>query len=70
MRSLEEQKEYFKDLITHYESLIDMKPRNDLVVNFLNFIKEEMYSSKSRLRNIREKEMECIYFAKNYGGIS
>ena len=68
--TIEEQKDYLKDLITHYESLIDMKPRNDLVVHFLEFIEEEMYRIKSRLRNIREKEIECIYFAKHYGGIS
>ena len=54
--TIEEQKDYLKDLITHYESLIDMKPRNDLVIHFLEFIEEEMYRIKSRLRNIREKE--------------
>ena len=70
MRSFEEHTQYLKDLISHYEELIEMKPRNDLVVHFLNFIKEEMYGSKRRLRNIREKEMECIYFAKNFRGIT
>ena len=68
--TFEEQKNYLKDLITHYEELIEMKPRNDLVVHFLNFIKEEMYGSKRRLRNIREKEIECLNFAKNYQGIN
>ena len=47
-----------------------MKPRNALVSSFLNFIKEEKYKSIKRLRNIREKEIECIYFAKNFRGIT
>ena len=70
MRSFEEHKQYLKDLISHYEELIEMKPRNALVRSFLNFIKEELYGSKRRLRNIREKEIECIYWAKNFGGIN
>ena len=47
-----------------------MKPRNALVSSFLNFIKEEKYKSIKRLRNIREKEIECIYFAKTFRGIN
>ena len=70
MRSFEEQKQYLKDLISHYEELIEMKPRNPLVSSFLNFIKEEKYKSIRRLRNIREKEIECIYFTKTYRGIT
>ena len=70
MRSFEEHKQYLKDLISHYEELIEMKPRNALVSNFLNFIKEEKYKSIRKLRNIREKEIEIIYWAKNFGGIN
>ena len=70
MRSFEEHKQYLKDLISHYEELIEMKPRNALVSNFLNFIKEEKYKSIRKLRNIREKEIECIYFAKTFRGIN
>ena len=70
MRSFEEHKQYLKDLISHYEELIEMKPRNPLVSNFLNFIKEEKYRCIRKLRNIREKEIECIYFAKTYRGIT
>ena len=70
MRSFEEHKQYLKDLISHYDELIEMKPRNALVSSFLNFIKEELYGSKRRLRNIREKEIECIYWARNFGGIN
>ena len=70
MRSFEEQKHYLKDLISHYEELIEMKPRNSLVSNFLNFIKEEKYKNIRRLRNIREKELECNYFAKTYKGFN
>ena len=70
MRSFEEQKQYLKDLISHYEELIEMKPRNSLVSNFLNFIKEEKYKNIRRLRNIREKELECNYFAKTYKGFN
>jgi len=66
MKSLVEQKEYLKALISHYDDLIELKPRNHLVSIFLNFIKEEKYTTKRKLRNIREKEIECIYFAKNY----
>ena len=69
MRTLEEQKKYLRDLISHYEELIDIKPRSQFIIDFLDFIKEELYGSKRRLRNIREKEMECIYFAKNFRGI-
>ena len=70
MRSFEEQKQYLKDLISHYEELIEMKPRNSLVSNFLNFIKEEKYKNIRRLRNIREKELECNYFAKTSRGFN
>ena len=70
MRSFEEHKQYLKDLISHYEELIEMKPRNNLVSNFLNFIKEEKYKNIRRLRNIREKELECNYFAKTYKGFN
>ena len=70
MRTLEEQKKYLRGLISHYEELIEMKPRNNLVSNFLNFIKEEKYKNIRRLRNIREKELECNYFAKTYRGFN
>ena len=70
MRSFEEHTQYLKDLISHYEELIEMKPRNALVSNFLNFIKEEKYKSIRKLRNIREKEIEIIYWAKNFKGIT
>ena len=70
MRSFEEHTQYLKDLISHYEELIEMKPRNALVSNFLNFIKEEKYKSIKNLRKIREKEIECIYWAKNFKGIN
>ena len=70
MRSFEEHKQYLKDLISHYEELIEMKPRSEFVHDFLNFIKEEKYKSIRRLRNIREKEIECIYFAKTFRGIN
>ena len=66
MKTLGEQKQYLKELISQYDELIDKKPRNYLVSIFLNFIKEEKYSTQRKLRNIREKEIECIYFAKNY----
>ena len=70
MRSFKEQKEYLKDLISQYELLIANKPRNDLVSIFLNFIKDEKFNTKRKLRNIREKEIECIYFAKTFRGIN
>ena len=70
MRSFKEQKEYLKDLISQYDLLIANKPRNDLVSNFLNFIKEEKFNTKRKLRNIREKEIECIYFARTFKGIN
>ena len=66
MRTLEDQKKYLRDLISHYEDLIEMKPRSQFVGDFLGFIKEELYGSKRRLRNIREKEIEIIYWAKNF----
>ena len=66
MKTLGEQKQYLKELISQYDELIDKKPRNYLVSIFLNFIKEEKYSTQRKLRNIREKEIECIYFAKTY----
>ena len=69
MRTLEDQKKYLRELISHYEDLIEMKPRSQFIGDFLDFIKEELYGSKRRLRNIREKEIECIYFAKNFRGI-
>ena len=34
--------------------------------NKYGFIKEELYGSKRRLRNLREKEIEIIYWAKNF----
>ena len=70
MRTLEEQKKYLRGLISHYEDLIEMKPRSQFVGDFLGFIKEELYGSKRRLRNIREKEIECTYWAKNFKGIN
>ena len=70
MRTLEDQKKYLRELISHYEDLIEMKPRSQFIGDFLDFIKEELYGSKRRLRNIREKEVECIYFAKNFRGIN
>ena len=70
MRTLEDQKEYLRDLISHYEDLIEMKPRSQFVWDFLGFIKEELYGSKRKLRNIREKEIEIIYWAKNFKGIT
>ena len=70
MRSFKEQKEYLKDLISQYEELIRNKPRNDLVSNFINFIKEEKFNTQRKLRNIREKEIECIYFARTFKGIN
>ena len=70
MRTLDEQKKYLRELISHYEDLIEMKPRSQFIGDFLDFIKEELYGSKRRLRNIREKEVECIYFAKNFRGIN
>ena len=69
MRTLEDQKKYLRDLISHYEDLIEKKPRSQFIGDFLDFIKEELYGSKRRLRNIREKEVECIYFAKNFRGV-
>ena len=44
LRSFKEQKEYLKDLISHYEDLIRSKPRNQFVSNFLNFIKDEKFN--------------------------
>ena len=70
MRTLEDQKKYLRDLISHYEDLIEMKPRSQFVGDFLGFIKEELYGCKRRLRNIREKEIEIIYCAKNFKGIT
>ena len=70
MRTLEEQKKYLRGLISHYEELIEMKPTNNLVNNFMEFIKEEKYKNLRRLRNIREKELECNYFAKTYKGFN
>tara|TARA_A100001515_G_scaffold111526_1_gene92538 strand:- start:28 stop:240 length:213 start_codon:yes stop_codon:yes gene_type:complete len=70
MRTLEDQKKYLRDLISHYEDLIEMKPRSQFVGDFLGFIKEELYGSKRRLRNLREKEIEIIYWAKNFKGIT
>ena len=70
MRTREDQKKYLRDLISHYEDLIEMKPRSQFVGDFLGFIKEELYGSKRRLRNIREKEIEIIYWAKNFKGIT
>ena len=70
MRTLEDQKKYLRDLISHYEDLIEMKPRSQFVGDFLGFIEEELYGSKRRLRNIREKEIEIIYWAKNFKGIT
>ena len=70
MRSFEQQKEYLKDLISHYEDLIRNKPRNHLVSNFLNFIKDEKFNAQRKLRNIREKEIECLIFAKTFRGIN
>ena len=70
MRTLEDQKKYLRELIMHYEDLIEMKPRSQFIGDFLDFIKEELYGSKRRLRNIREKEMECMYFAKTFRGIT
>ena len=70
MRSFEDHTQYLKDLISHYEELIEMKPRNALVSNFSNFIKEEKYKSIKNLRKIREQEIECTYWAKNFKGIN
>ena len=70
LRSFKEQKEYLKDLISQYEDLIRSKPRNQFVSNFLNFIKDEKFNTQRKLRNIREKEIECIYFAKTFRGIN
>ena len=70
LRSFKEQKEYLKDLISQYENLIRNNPRNQLVSNFLNFIKDEKFNTQRKLRNIREKEIECIYFAKTFKGIN
>ena len=70
LRSFKEQKEYLKDLISHYEDLIRSKPRNQFVSNFLNFIKDEKFNTQRKLRNIREKEIECNYFAKTFRGIN
>tara|TARA_Y100000004_G_C8877998_1_gene396345 strand:- start:400 stop:612 length:213 start_codon:yes stop_codon:yes gene_type:complete len=70
MRTLEDQKKYLRDLISHYEDLIEKKPRSQFIGDFLDFIKEELYGSKRRLRNIREKEIECLYFAKHYQGFN
>ena len=52
MRSFEEHKQYLKDLISHYDELIEMKPRNALVSSFLNFIKDEKYKQmlKDRIK--------------------
>ena len=69
-RSFKEQKEYFKDLLSHYEDLIGSEPKNQFVSNFLNFIKDEKFNTQRKLRNIREKEIECIYFAKTFKGIN
>ena len=70
MGSFKEQKEYLKDLISQYDLLIANKPKNDLVSIFLNFIKDEKFNTQRKLRNIREKEIECIYFAKTFRGIN
>ena len=70
LRSFKEQKEYLKDLISHYEDLIRSKPRNQFVSNFLNFIKDEKFNTQRKLRNIRDKEIECLYFAKTFRGIN
>ena len=70
MGSLKEQKEYLKDLISQYDLLIANKPRNNLVSIFLNFIKDEKFNTQRKLRNIREKEIECLIFAKTFRGIN
>ena len=69
MRSFEEHKQYL-ELICHYEELLHMKPRSEFINDFLDFIREEKYKSIRRLRNIREKEIECMYFAKTFRGIT
>tara|TARA_R100000329_G_C7474934_1_gene167336 strand:+ start:127 stop:345 length:219 start_codon:yes stop_codon:yes gene_type:complete len=70
MRTLEDQKKYLRELICHYEELLHMKPRSEFINDFLDFIREEKYKSIRRLRNIREKEIECMYFAKTFRGIT
>ena len=50
MITLREKKQYLKERIEHYESLITMRPQNDLVSNFSDFIKEELFNSKRKLR--------------------
>ena len=66
MNTFEEQKEYFIGLIESYKQILEKNPKDSFVSPFQNFIKEEKYSTQRKLRNIREKEIECIYFAKNY----
>tara|TARA_B100000287_G_scaffold352726_1_gene342275 strand:- start:246 stop:461 length:216 start_codon:yes stop_codon:yes gene_type:complete len=70
MKTLGEQKQYLKELISHYELLISMDPKNELVKRYSEYIQAELFNSKRKLRNIIEREIEGIYFAKNYQWLS
>ena len=49
MITLREQKQYLKERIEHYESLITMRPQNDLVSNFSDFLNLEFFISMRKL---------------------
>ena len=70
MNTFEEQKEYFIGLIESYKQILEKNPKDSFVSPFQNFIKDEKFNTQRKLRNLKEKEIECIYFAKNFRGIN
>jgi len=69
MGSLFQQKKYQRELIQHYDELLALDPKNNLVETFYNFILDEKYSALQKLRRLREIDIESYYFAKTFKGL-
>ena len=57
-------KEYLKELIQHYDDLLNQYPLPQWVLDLKPFINEEKYKCLHQLRKIKEVDIQAMMLAK------
>ena len=59
-------KKYLREIIEHYDYLLNLDQTTSLVETFKSFIQEEKYKCMHHLRKVREAELEGTIMANAY----
>ena len=59
-------KKYLREIIEHYDFLLQQDQTNSLVETFKSFIQEEKYKCMHHLRKVREAELEGTIMGNVY----